>query len=212
MKKILVLFLSVISLCVFCVNDQQLQDEIMECYKQSYQYEQMGAYLDAIKSLQYVYKEYPDTYTVNLRLGWLCYLNRNFADSINYYKKAMKASSYSVDAMLGISLPLMAQERWSQVEERMNQVLRIDYYNVYGNLRLAKALRFQGKNSIAQAIIDKMLVIYPTSVDFLAEKALNYIANGNLTAAEDMYRSVLYLSPTHVEANAFFAESQKKKD
>jgi len=86
-KKILIHFL-----LIFYTAFGLSYDEIKNAYYRSYQYEKSGNYEDAIKSLMPVYNKYPDGYTLNLRLGWLYYLNKKYANSIYHYEKAMTSA------------------------------------------------------------------------------------------------------------------------
>ncbi len=177
--------------------------DIKEAYHRSYIYEKSGDYADAIKALMPVYKSYPNGYTVNLRLGWLYYLAGRYADSEYHYKKALQAIPTSVEAVLGLMLPLMAQDRWSQVESLAYRILKTDYYNYYGNLRLSVALRHQNKFSMAEAVDRKMLTLYPTDVNFLNELALSLLGEGKKLYAKTIFENVLILDPENVVAREY---------
>jgi len=182
---------------------------IAECYYNSYKYEKKQDYTQAIKSLMPVYKAYPRGYTVNLRLGWLYYLKGNYANSEYHYKKALQANSYSIEAMLGLSLPLMAQGRWQEVEKVMLNVLKIDYYNYYGNLRYCLALLKQNKYKIAEKVARKMLFIYPTDVNFLNYLGISLYKEGKKAYARSIFESVLILSPNNEIAKKYLKNNQK---
>ena len=183
-------------------------NEIKDAYYRSYQYEKTGNYEDAIKSLMLVYKEYPNGYTVNLRLGWLYYLNRQYANSIFHYEKAMKISPYSIEAKLGYTLPLLAQKKFSDVEKICYQILYTDFYNYYGNLRLSYALRMEKKYSEAKKIAEKMLYIYPTDVNFLTELAILEYKEGNKEKAKKIFEDILILDPENITAKEFLKKLQ----
>ena len=177
--------------------------EIKEAYQRSYIYEKSGDYTDAIKALMPVYKSYPNGYTVNLRLGWLYYLAGRYADSEYHYKKALQAIPTSVEAVLGLMLPLMAQDRWSQVESLAYRILKTDYYNYYGNLRLSIALRHEKKFTMAEAVDRKMLTLYPTDINFLNELALSLLGEGKKLYAKTIFENVLILDPENVVAKEY---------
>ncbi len=173
---------------------------VAQAFKASYRYEKMGAYQDAIKALWPVYKKYPRFYLVNLRLGWLYYLSGKYRNSIKYYKQAVQIKPGSFEALLGLSLPLMAQKNWSEVERLMNQIVSQDFYNYYANLRLAIALRLQNKAKLAKKISRKMLARYPTSLDFLVELGRDLLWEGKKNEAKRVFREVLLLDPENVVA------------
>ncbi len=175
-------------------------EEIKKAYESSYRYEAVQNYEKAIHSLMPVYNEYPNGYTVNLRLGWLYYLWGKYRNSLEHYRKAMEVLPYSVEAKLGYMLPLMAQGKFSEVEKVAYQILQMDYYNYYANLRLAYALRMQKKYKLALEVCNKMLAVYPTDVSFLVELALAHIGLGNKDKAKLILGDVLILDPDNATA------------
>jgi len=201
MKKIILLSLFICT-ALFALTDQEIRD----AYYKSYNYEKMANYTDAIKAILTVYNEYPEGYTVNLRLGWLYYLNQNYANSLEHYEKAIKISPYSIEAKLGHLLPLLAQERYGDVEKEAFQILNVDYYNYYGNMRLVFALRMQQKLDMAEKIALKILAIYPIDVSFLTEYGLIKFAQGEIDTAVKLFYDILILDPENVTAKQFLSK------
>jgi len=185
--------------------------EIKDAYQKSYLYEKVGDYKDAIRALMSIYEAYPNGYTVNLRLGWLYYLWGKYENSIYHYKKAVKAIPTSVEAKLGLSLPLMAQQKWNEAENILYQVLKIDYYNYYGNLRLCLVLEGEKKYPLVESIALKMLAIYPTSVPFLVYLAKSYYHLGKLKEAKKIFKDILILDPENVIAKSYLKKLENKK-
>jgi tetratricopeptide (TPR) repeat protein len=184
--------------------------EIKQAYYRSYLYEKSGDYKDAINALMPVYQAYPNGYTVNLRLGWLYYLWKKYSNSEYHYGKALKAIPSSVEAMLGLTLPYMAQGRWTDVESICYRILKIDYYNYYGNLRLSVAYRNQGKFKYAEAVDRKMLAIYPTDGQFLLELARSLYGEGKLAYAESILKDLLILEPENYKAKELLSRIESE--
>jgi tetratricopeptide (TPR) repeat protein len=180
-------------------------EEIRDAYYRSYNYERVQDYDNAVKALSTVLEKYPDAYTVNLRLGWLFYLRRNYANSTVHYAKAIKAAPYSVEARLGSTLPLMAQAKYPDVEAICNTIMTTDYYNYQANLKLAFVLRMQEKRDLAEKVINKMLALYPTDIYLLSELAILKAAGGDKTAAARIFGDVLVLDPENVTAKGYFS-------
>lgn len=174
--------------------------KIKQAYYTSYQFERRGEYAKAREALLPVYEKFPQGYTVNLRLGWLFYLEGRYRNAIRHYKTAQAAAPGAVEPLLGLSLPYMAQKNWKKVEELMYRVLKIDFYNYYGNLRLARALREQKKYRQAEAVCRKMLALYPTDVPFLTELALNLYFSGRRKQAQALFGDILILDPENAVA------------
>ena len=176
---------------------------IQEAYKKSFHYEQAENYNAAITSLLPVVRAYPKGYAANLRLGWLYYKIARYANSIAHYEAAIKTVPTAIGAKVGKLLPLLAQERYSEVEQTAYQVLNTDYYNYLSNLRLSIALRKQNKTDLALEIINKMLYLYPTDVSFLVELAQVYAQTGEEKKAIAVFQNVLILAPENVMAKNY---------
>ena len=176
--------------------------EIRDAYHKSYRYEKAQNYADAIKALAPVLDAYPTAYTVNLRLGWLNYLTGGFATARKHYETAIKTAPDSIEAKLGHTLPLMAQEKWDDAAAVARQVLRIDPSNYTANLRLAYVLRLQKKFDAAEQILNGMLVLYPTDISLLTEFALIKLAKDNKPEAKRVFNDILTLDPENVTAKA----------
>ncbi|MDQ7055330.1 MAG: tetratricopeptide repeat protein [Persephonella sp.] len=198
--KRLILFI----LMLFITDSYALDyQDIKMSYYRSYQYEKTGDYENAIKALVFVYNEYPDGYTVNLRLGWLYYLMKNYANSVFHYKNAIKSAPYSVEAKLWIHTSATCSEEIFRSRKICYQILNTDFYNYYGNLRLSYALRMEKKYETAIKIAQKMLALYPTDVNFLMELALSKFESGKKEEAKKIFLDVLILDPENVTAKEY---------
>jgi tetratricopeptide (TPR) repeat protein len=200
-KKALLLFLA---LFLFSFS----YEDIKEAYYKSYQYEKVQDYENAIKSIMPIYKKYPKGYTLNLRLGWLYFLWGKYANSLHHYGEAMKINPYSIEAKLGYTLHLMAQGKFSEVEKLCYQILSVDPYNYYANLRLVRALKQQRKLDVALKVVNKMLAVYPTDVSFLTELALIKYSSGSKEEALSIFRDILILDPENVVAKEYLNGSK----
>ena len=174
-------------------------------YQRSFEHERAENYQDAIRALAPVYEAYPNGYTVNLRMGWLFYLNGNFNNAVAHYEVATSAAPVALEPKLGKMLPLLAQGRWSEAEAVAYQVVSVDHYNYYGNLRLAVALRMQGKLEASYQITLKMATAYPTDVMFLVELAQVNDARGDTEEAARLFEEVLILDPENEVARRYLA-------
>ncbi len=182
---------------------------ITDAYHRSLAYERVQKYDDAMKALAGVLERYPESYTVNLRLGWLHYLAGHHANARKHYRQAIKAIPASLEARLGLLLPLLAQHEYGHAEQMATQVLRTDLYNYYGNLRLLTALKGQKKYDAARTVAERMLAVYPADVRFLAELASLRALQGQTDEATRLYRSVFILDPENQAARRYLKLDNK---
>lgn len=187
-------------------------EEIREAYQKSYNYEKLDDYDNAIKTLSGVLEAYPDGYTVNLRLGWLYYLDEKYANSIDHYLSARKAIPTSIEAKLGYILPLLDQGKYKEVETLAEEIISVDYYNYYANMRLAYVLRLQKKFDLAEKVVNKMLAVYPIDVSFLTELGLIHDGRGEVDLAAKAFWDVLVLDPENTTAKNYLNLADDDKE
>jgi len=199
MKKALVFLFLAISLFA----KEATFEEIKRQYFKSYDYERVGRYSEAIKVLAPLYKKYPNGYTLNLRFGWLFFLDKKYNDAIKYYKKASLVNSFAVEPRLGLIRVYLAMYHYKKAEMVAYEILKMDFYNYYANLYAVSALIAQKKYDLALAMIKKMLALYPTDVKFLEQMAVVYKATNN-KYLQKIYEDILILDPNNVFVRSNF--------
>lgn len=177
--------------------------DVAGAYSRSYEYERAQDYPNAIRALAPVYEAYPNGYTVNLRMGWLFHLNGNFNNAAAHYEVATSAAPFALEPKLGHLLPLLAQGRWAEAETLAYQIVSVDHYNYYGNLRLSVALRNQGKLDAAYQVELKMVGAYPTDLLHLVELAQVQDARGDKDEARRLFGEILILDPENQVARRY---------
>jgi tetratricopeptide (TPR) repeat protein len=170
--------LLILPVVLFAESVKMSESDIRECYYKSYRYEKARNYPDAIKSLLLVQQSYPNGYTVNLRLGWLNYLQGNFTGAEASYRTSIKLAPAALEPKLGLLLPLQAQGRYVQMESLARQVLEKDPFNFYGCLRLSTALRMQKKFDLAMEVLARSRRMYPADPQLFAEESKLLQAQG----------------------------------
>lgn len=191
-KQILILFFSFSIL----FSSEEFEN-IKEGYFKSYDYEQVGKYKESMKTLFPLYKKYPKGYTLNLRLGWLSYLDKKYSDAIKYYKKASIINTYAFEPKLGLIRVYLANYSYENAQNISTELLKIDYYNYYANLYMCKALIGQKKYDVAIEVLNKMLTIYPTDILFLEQLLISYKETHN-KMYQNIYESILILDPNNI--------------
>ncbi len=197
MKKI-VLF------AILVIFSYSYDDFIKKSYYDSYNYEKMGDYEDAIKSLLPVIQKYPDAYTPNLRLGWLYFLDKKYKNALYHYKKAAIAAKSAIPPRLGIINIYILQQKYDDALKICNDILKVDFYNYYANLYLVKVLIGKSDFISAKAITYKMLSLYPTDISFLELLAKIYQKTDDIENAKKIYEDILILDPKNFTAYNFF--------
>ena len=134
-------------------------------------------------------------YSSELQLAWQCYTNGNYSKSVTHYQAAIQSAPQSLNAKLGCLLPLLALKRFGEAETAAGQILKTYSANYEANLRLAYALRMQGKLDAAEAVLHRALALCPTDVSLLLELALVKTARQQNATAKSLFLEVLTLAP-----------------
>lgn len=184
-------------------------ESIADAYAKSFTYEKMDKYEEAIKALVPLYRNYPNGYTLNLRLGWLFFLAKKYRNAIEYYQKASLILPASFEPRLGLCRVYLTTRSYEKAQTVAYGILKEDSFNYYANLYAASALLGQKRFEAAGTIAEQMLTRYPTDTAFLEILARSY-SESNPQKAAEIYRNLLILDPNNVSARLFF-NAQKRK-
>lgn len=172
-------------------------------WRNSYQFETAGKFTEAIVAIEPVLVNGPDAEFKLLRRGWLYYQAGRFDESIREYRLAIERNSQSVDARLGLVLPMLAAKRWREAEQAARAVLDIAPHNYTALVRQAIAQEGLQDWQALSKTANTLVADYPSDAT-----AYTYLARANAwlgkrSEAVAAYNSVLVRYPAHLEARAY---------
>ena len=196
MKKHLLIIMVLLPIFISVAQNNNSSDTKLLTFRTSIQEESIGKYAQAILTIMKIYDKYSEEYTINLRLGWLHYLNKDYDSSIKYYKNALAISyNKSIEAMLGVTLPLAAKDDWDKVKDYYNMILDSDENNYTANLRLGQ-IDLNTENYLsAKSYLSKLIEMYPGDYETNLYLAWAYYYLGDNSTAYDLFIEVLTLIP-----------------
>jgi len=171
-----------------------------KAFNQSINYEAKNDYKNALDVLKKVAGE-NNSYLLNMRLGWLYYKNQDYNNSKKYYGSALIQSKSSIEAMLGLTLPLASLEEWDEVQDIYVSILKIDANNYYANLRLGQIFLNKGEYSTAQKYLEKMYLFYPSEYEVNLSLGWTYLYLGEKQKAKQLFNTVLMMSENDESAS-----------
>jgi len=175
---------------------------IPKIYQQSYEEEAKGNYQEAVFVLMQASQAGDNSYLYHLRLGWLQYLASKYPDSVNSYRKAGIISKDSIEAKLGLMLPLMAQGKWSDAEKVGREILSLDKLSYLANSRLAYINYNLKQYKDAEAYYRNVLSYYPGDIEMQVGLAWSLLKQDKKESAGKVFNEILRYVPNHVSANA----------
>ena len=169
-------------------------------WQESYRLETLYQYDAALSSLKSVTS---NNELVLLRRGWLNYLKGSHNKSIDNYKKALSKNGKSLDARLGIILPLLAQQRWREASLNANKALKIAPWNYYAHIRLMATEQALKQWEQLQKHAESAHQHFPSDSTFIVYLARANRKLGNTTIARKWYKKLLEIVPENIEAKIF---------
>ena len=186
------ILLSLVMLTGVLLKAQTLEENI-QAFKDSYAAEADGNVAMAIQPLEEIYKD--SSYELNLRLGWLYYLNQEYSKSSQYYQRSMRLLPYAFEAKLGYAAPEAAMGNWNNVMKVYEQILKADPQNTLVNYRMG-AIYFEHKDyQKAHQYLEKVVNLYPFDYDSVVLFAWTNYHLGRLRQAKVLFERALMIRP-----------------
>jgi len=160
-------------------------------FSKSCGFESKYQYDEAIKAIKEVYNE--KSYPMNTRLGWLCYLNKNYTSSIAYYQKASSLMPAAAEPLWAMVSPLLAAEKWGELEKNYLSIVKIEPKSAIAHYKLGLIYYYRKNYSAAKKFFDISLNLYPMDYDSLLMSAWTNYFLGNKDAAKILFNKVLLL-------------------
>lgn len=173
------------------------QNNISTAFYNSYTYENEKNYDKAIQSLNAVYSE--SSYDINLRMGWLYYIQGDYLKSQNKYKQAVKLAPKSIEAKFGLIYPLTALQNWNEVLKVYEQILLLDPNNSKANYHVAYIYYVRKDFAKANQYANKTYTLYPFDYDSNLLLGRINISLGKILEAKNYLNKALNYSPSSIE-------------
>lgn len=167
---------------------------------QTYQLEAKGDYAQAARLTRH-FTESPQTAQFAwLRIGWLDYNAGHYAKSLHAYRHALALNPHSLDALLGQTLPLLAENRYAEAAKQAQKALTQSPGNYTAAKRLAycdwKLGRWHRLERVARSLAQQ----FPGETTGWLYLARAMAKQGRTQAAAANYRRVLIRTPSNLEA------------
>jgi tetratricopeptide (TPR) repeat protein len=175
------------------------QEGLPAAFAASYAAEAKGNYDDAIGALR---GSYTNLYEQNLRLGWLCFLAKNYTSSAGYYQKAIDQRPYAIEPKFGLIKPLNALGQVERMLGLYTAILQVDPQNTQANYWVGVIYLNRKQFDKAARYFEKVVNLYPFDYDTNLSLAFTYLSLGKKTEARALYNKVLLIRPGDTQALA----------
>lgn len=176
-----------------------LSDEV-SVWSRSYALEANGEYEKAAALMVPVLDRGEESEFALMRYGWLNYLQGNYNDATSAYRQALERNQRSLEARLGIALPLMAQQRWNEAGRYLKQVIAMSPYDYTAHTRFMACEEGLRQWETLEKHATDLMPYYPSDATILVYQARANAWQGKSEVARGIYNRVLTRFPAHVEA------------
>jgi len=173
-------------------------------WQKSYRLEAAGKYAEAAVALDSA-NGGVDADFILMRRGWLSYLQGRYNEAVDFYGRAIAKNPKSLEARNGVTLPLLAQQRWREAAFHARQVIAESAWDYTAHQRLLVAEEGQREWKILADHAEKVTDRYPSDATALVYLARAHAWLGNTKAAKEAYGLVLNRVPGHIEATSYRA-------
>lgn len=176
----------------------QTWEEQVQAFQNSYLSEASGDYPDAIMVLQSIYDE--NSYELNLRLGYLCYLAGRYTESVSYYNAAIRLMPYAIEPRLGFAMPAAAMGNYTQVLAQYEKILEISPNNSLVLHRMGLIYYGRKEYTHAEKHFEKVVNLYPFDYDALTMLAWTKLYLNKTREAKALFRKAVLNTPNGATA------------
>jgi tetratricopeptide (TPR) repeat protein len=195
MKRITLFTFFIFSVLITTAQDYA---KLTAAFSDSYAKEKSGKYGDAASALKAYYDS--NSYEINLRLGWLTYLQGQFTESLGYYNRAIDLMPYAIEPRLGVVLPASSLGNWDIVMNHYNKILAIDPNNTLTLYRMGLILYDKKDYTQAYKYFEKVVNLYPFDYQSVLMLAWTNLKLGKTREAKILFNKALLYSPGDASA------------
>jgi len=171
-----------------------------ELYRKSYALEAQGKPAEALDAMKQLRSSGANTYFPIARIAWLAYVAGRYPEACDAYREAIKLAPSAIEPRLGLTLPLLALEKWRDLEVASRDVLKLDPNNAVARARLAHANYMVGNYPDAATLYRKLVDDYPAELNHQTGLGWALARMGRGKEGKQLFEQVLAVSPDNPNA------------
>ncbi|MDD4964159.1 MAG: tetratricopeptide repeat protein [Gallionella sp.] len=176
-------------------------------WQSNYTLEKSGQYALAVAGMDEVLRQIPTHEFALMRRAWLNYSQGRHNDALRDYNQVLALNPKALDARLGITLPLLAQQRWREAAVEANKVIAVSAWDYTAHVRLMICEEGEHKWETLTRHATELATRYPGDVTAQVYLARSAAWQNDIPSARFAYLKVLQHVPDHIEANAYLKKN-----
>ncbi len=172
-------------------------------WERSYTLEAGGNYAGAASAMAIVLQQSPTHEIALMRRAWLSYLQGHYNKALDDYQQVLLINPKSIEARLGLTLPLMAQLRWQEAAVEARKIIDLSNWNYTAHLRMMVCEEALQQWETLASHATELSAHYPSDATIWVYLARAEAWQAHTELAKAAYGKVLELMPSHTEALAY---------
>jgi tetratricopeptide (TPR) repeat protein len=182
-----------LALFIFSFSANIQAQNLVNAFQKSYAYEYEQKYDAALKEIQAVASD--KSYECTIRIAWLQYLNKQYAESVKNYQKSALLMPAATEALWGIIYPLTILEQWTEIEKTYLKIIVLDPKNSVAHYHLGVIYYYRKDYVKAKKYFDVSLNLYPMDYNSVLMSAWTNYFLGNNVNAKLLFNKALIIKP-----------------
>ena len=149
---------------------------------------------------------------VQMRLGWLGYLDGDYEEGAAAYKRSIGAAPMAITPRLGLLNCYLALSRIDEAIDTANAILKIDPLNYRAHKTLGDLYYVREDYTRASSHYSRLSAAYPDDLQIATNIGWCYLKLGEKQMALQIFMDVLAVQPDNVAANSGFVAAGPEQD
>jgi tetratricopeptide (TPR) repeat protein len=171
-----------------------------QLWQQLNQAEKTGRTTEALAATEAIRAQSGDGYLINLRAGWLHYLQQDYLAAIASYRRAAVFAPGALAPLQGLLNCALAQGQTDQAIQLAKGQLVLDPMNAAANRQLADLYFQQNDHAAAEVLYLKLAILHPEDLEVACQLAWCQLRLDRPDQARNLFTGVLIASPSHPAA------------
>jgi tetratricopeptide (TPR) repeat protein len=154
-------------------------------------------------------KGFPETFDLLVLLGNIYRVERNFSESVKYYKKALSITPNAAAVHFNLSLSLAPLGLYEESEFFCKKAISITPALIQARIHLGSLLFQQNKFDEAKTTFLTVLETDNGYIPAMYSLANIYKSEGSLEKAKDYYQRIVLIAPEYTQAHFSYASIHK---
>lgn len=146
-------------------------------------------------------KDYPKEFIIHKILGFIFKIEKNYKDSIIYFKNALNITNNDLEVLFNLSISYYLNNEINNAEIEYRKLIKIDPKHIDGNYNLAILLSQKGRVNESLELYNFIIKLNPNHVNAYNNIGLIFLNQSKINIAIKYFNTCLKINPKFYKAH-----------